>query len=102
MRMGELKRVNLVEPLEPPLGKAERIEPKPQPTFPPEVEHEPEKDSSGVGSDAIALECLPEKKQYKNRYKCLYGNNNCGENAVYCEPCNRRYEHFLWIINDDR
>jgi hypothetical protein len=39
---------------------------------------------------------------YKNRYKCLYGNKGCGENAVYCEPCNKMYEIFLWMLNDDR
>jgi len=39
---------------------------------------------------------------YKNQYKCPYGNRNCGENAIYCEPCNIRYEQFLWILNDDR
>lgn len=42
------------------------------------------------------------KNQYQNQYKCLYGNKDCGENAVYCEPCNKRYEHFLWLLNDDR
>ncbi len=40
--------------------------------------------------------------RYKNQYKCLYGNKNCGENAIYCEQCNKRYEEFLLILNDDR
>jgi hypothetical protein len=58
--------------------------------------------SREVGFNPSALERIAEKKQYKNQYKCLYGNKGCGENAVYCEPCNKRYEHFLWILNDDR
>lgn len=43
-----------------------------------------------------------ETTPYRNRYKCLYGNKNCGEHALYCEPCNKRYEEFLWLLNDDR
>ncbi|MGP8143062.1 MAG: hypothetical protein ACLQBU_14400 [Terriglobales bacterium] len=58
--------------------------------------------SREVGFNPSALERIAEKKQYKKQYKCLYGNKGCGENAVYCEPCNKRYEHFLWILNDDR
>lgn len=41
-------------------------------------------------------------KPYRNKYKCLYGHKNCGENAVYCEPCNKRYDKFLLLLNDDR
>jgi hypothetical protein len=58
--------------------------------------------SREVGFNRLALERMAEKKQYKDQYKCLYGNKGCGDNAVYCEPCNSRYERFLWILNDDR
>jgi hypothetical protein len=44
----------------------------------------------------------PSETPYRNRYKCPNGDNNCGENARYCEPCNKRYEKFLWLLNDDR
>jgi len=44
----------------------------------------------------------PATKPYQNRYKCPYGNKNCGENAVYCEPCNRDCEEYLLLLNDDR
>lgn len=44
----------------------------------------------------------PPIKPYKNQYKCPYGRKNCGENAIYCEFCNIRYEQFLLILNDDR
>lgn len=43
-----------------------------------------------------------EMRPYRNEYKCPHGNKTCGENAIYCEPCNRRYEEFLWLLNDDR
>ena len=58
--------------------------------------------SREVGFNPSALERIEEKRRYKDEYKCLYGNKSCGENAVYCEPCNKRYEHFLWMLNDDR
>lgn len=43
-----------------------------------------------------------ETTPFRNRYKCPYGNKNCGENAVYCEPCNKDYGEFLLLLNDDR
>jgi hypothetical protein len=57
--------------------------------------------SQEVGFNPRALECVAEKRPYKNQYKCLYGNKGCGESAVYCEPCNRKYEQFLLILNND-
>lgn len=39
---------------------------------------------------------------YRNQYRCPYGKKNCGENAKYCAPCNKDYEAFLWMLNDDR
>jgi hypothetical protein len=33
-----------------------------------------------------------------NQYKCPYGATNCGEGAIYCEPCNRRYEEFRLML----
>lgn len=33
-----------------------------------------------------------------NQYKCPYGTTNCGEGAIYCEPCNRRYEEFRLML----
>ena len=44
MQIGAPQRVILVEPLELPVGKPERIEPDPEPTFAPEPEHEPQKE----------------------------------------------------------
>jgi hypothetical protein len=61
--------------------------------------------SQEFGFNPSALERIKEKQykqQYKDQYKCLYGNKGCGKNAVYCEPCNKRYKHFLWMLNDDR
>ena len=44
MQIGAPQRVILVEPLELPVGKPERIEPDPELTFAPEPKHEPEKE----------------------------------------------------------
>ena len=44
----------------------------------------------------------PSETPYRNRYKCPHGDKNCGENARHCESCNKRYEEFLWLLNDDR
>ena len=38
---------------------------------------------------------------YRNQYKCPYGNKDCGENAAYCEPCNNKFEEFLFFLNDN-
>lgn len=37
-------------------------------------------------------------RPYKNAYKCPDGNKDCGENAVYCQPCTRRYEEFTLLV----
>jgi len=42
----------------------------------------------------------PPIKRYKNQYKCPYGNKDCGENAVYCEPCNRKFDDFVMFVGD--
>lgn len=59
-----------------------------------------EKSSTIALSRTASLLHFP--KPYTNQYKCPHGNSNRGEKAVYCGPCNNRYEEFLLIINDDR
>ncbi|SRR5579871_2668314 len=44
----------------------------------------------------------PSETPYRNQYRCPYGEKNCGENAKYCRRCDKRYEKFLWLLNDDR
>jgi hypothetical protein len=44
----------------------------------------------------------PETTPYRNHYKCPYGSKNCGEEARYCARCNKDYEGFLLLLNDDR
>ncbi len=34
----------------------------------------------------------------KSEYRCPYGNAHCGENAIYCEQCNKDYEKFLELL----
>ena len=41
---------------------------------------------------------LPLTTPCKNEYKCPDGSKDCGENAVYCEPCTRRFEEFTLLI----
>lgn len=57
---------------------------------------------SGTFVPVPAPRKLPETTPYRNRYKCPYGDKNCGENAIYCEPCNKKYAEFLLLLNDDR
>jgi hypothetical protein len=42
------------------------------------------------------------ERPYQNQYKCPYENKNCGEEARYCARCNKDYEVFLLLLNDDR
>lgn len=58
--------------------------------------------NSGTIALPLTASLLNFPKPYTNQYRCPQGNSNCGENAVYCDPCNKRYEEFLLIINDDR
>jgi hypothetical protein len=58
--------------------------------------------TKGSGYTSAGSDWRMGMERYKNQYNCPYGNRNCGENAIYCEPCNIRYEQFLWILNDDR
>jgi hypothetical protein len=44
----------------------------------------------------------PETTPYRNQYNCPYGDKTCGEQASYCWRCNKKYEEFLLLINDDR
>jgi len=96
MEIGKPQRVIIVEPLELPTANPDH-RPDPEPSFPPERES-----AEPVVPEKVAVARYAKKKPYRNQYKCLYGNKDCGENAVYCEPCNKRYEHFLWLMNDDR
>jgi len=43
---------------------------------------------------------MAEKNEPRQRseYKCPYGNPGCGDNAGYCEQCNRDYENFLELL----
>jgi hypothetical protein len=34
----------------------------------------------------------------KSEYRCPYGNLHCGDNATYCEQCNKDYEKFLEML----
>jgi hypothetical protein len=42
----------------------------------------------------------PPIKPYKNQYKCPHGNKDCGENAVYCESCNRKFDEFIMFVGE--
>ncbi len=44
----------------------------------------------------------PETAPYRNQYKCPHRDKNCGEEASYCASCNKAYEKFLLLLNDDR
>jgi hypothetical protein len=50
----------------------------------------------------LISERKPAETPCQNRYRCPYGEKNCGENAKYCRRCNEDYEKFLLILNDDR
>lgn len=67
------------------------------------VTADPAKPTQKAGVDPTSDPCRrPTTKLYRNRYKCPYGSKNCGENAVYCEACNKDCEEYLLLLNDDR
>jgi hypothetical protein len=42
---------------------------------------------------------LPQTRPYKNEYKCPDGNKDCGENALYCQECTRRYAQVMLFVD---